>query len=367
METSGRMGSLLVSWAVPLPAALVLVVVSWSEARGAAPAATNVPENPVAKCPHLKLANAKLKLTVATPDAESGLYRGSRFDWSGLVVAAEHDGHSFFAPWKLKHDPRSHEGIWGTAEEFSMDDPPGFDEVAACGVFYKIGIGELEKKETTQKSEQTGRAEPMPYGFWRNHRIVRAGAWTVTRGDGWVQFVQAFTGKRGWGWQYTKRIELAAGAAGFTIRRTLKNTGTKKIDTTHYCHNFTIIDGQTVGPAYRIGLSFDARPAEQKGAPAKVGGRRIAVLEELTRGKTVWMSLAGLTGRPTDGHVVIENVKTGAAMEISGGSRLAELRFWAHGRAACPEPFVAVRLAPGESMRWHNTYTFRVNREKTRS
>ena len=52
------------------------------------------------KPPQFILKNDTLKLTVFLPDSENGYYRGTRFDWSGLVGQAEYKGHTFFGPWK---------------------------------------------------------------------------------------------------------------------------------------------------------------------------------------------------------------------------------------------------------------------------
>ena len=46
--------------------------------------------------PQVVIANKLLKATVYLPDAEKGFYRGTRFDWSGMVAQAEYKGHTFF-------------------------------------------------------------------------------------------------------------------------------------------------------------------------------------------------------------------------------------------------------------------------------
>ena len=309
--------------------------------------------------PQVTIANGMATLTLYLPAGEKGYYVGSRFEPSGVVARAEAKGHTFFGPWQ-KRDPRSHDHIMGTAEEFSMYDPPGFREVEAGGVFYKIGVGELVKSEKPTRDKETGEVKPAEFGFWRNHEIARRGPWKVTHGKDWAQFVQEFTGQRGWGWRYTKRLSLTKGAASFEISRRLENTGTKAIDTTHYCHHFTIIDDTPVGPDYVIGLPFEAQAKEIKGDAATVAGRQILFQKPLTAGRTVWMELAGLTGTPRDNAVVIENRKTGASLRITGDRPLVMFRFWAAPKAACPEPFVAVTVAPGAAMTWSNTYTFEV-------
>jgi len=309
--------------------------------------------------PQRSLTNGLVKLKLYLPAGEKGYYFGSRFEPSGVVARAEYKGHTFFGPWKQR-DPNSQDSIMGTAEEFSMDDPPGFDEVEAGGVFYKIGVGELVRKEKPVKNKQTGKMEPQPYGFWRGHKVARRAPWRQTHGKDWVQFVQEFTGKRGWGWHYTKRVSLAKGAPSFTIFRRLENTGTKAIDTTHYCHNFTLIDNEPIGPNYEVRLPFNARAKQIKGDAAEVRDRQVVFLKPLLRSKSVWIEMEGMMGTALDNAVVIENRKTGASLKITGDRPVVTYRFWAAPLAACPEPFVAVKVAPRATITWSNTYTFHV-------
>src|SRR4051812_9213761 len=62
--------------------------------------------------PKTVLRNKSLSLTVYLPDAEKGYYRGSRFDWAGVVGNVESIGpHTIFGPWKDTHDPTNHDDI----------------------------------------------------------------------------------------------------------------------------------------------------------------------------------------------------------------------------------------------------------------
>jgi hypothetical protein len=36
---------------------------------------------------------------VTLPDAQKGFYRGTRYDWSGIVTSLEWGGHVFFGPF----------------------------------------------------------------------------------------------------------------------------------------------------------------------------------------------------------------------------------------------------------------------------
>src|SRR5262249_37740664 len=88
---------------------------------------SRTPYPPVAEYPNLVLTNGELALTVVLPDAKRGFYRGTRFDWSGQVARAAYRGHTLFAPWKSPHDPENYEDAIGTAEEFGINAPVGYD------------------------------------------------------------------------------------------------------------------------------------------------------------------------------------------------------------------------------------------------
>jgi hypothetical protein len=297
--------------------------------------------------PQLLIANKDLKLTVYLPDIEKGFYRGARFDWSGLVARAEFAGHTVYGPFRTKHDPFGHDSVVGPAEEFDMEvPPPGFQEAQLDEPFLKIGVGLLAKAKDQ-------------YQFWARQRFIAPPQWQVTHGADWVAFRQQEAEPRGNAYDYTKRLALPTAGASFTLTHTLKNTGTQPIDTVQYCHNFTVIDGDPVGPNYRVAWPFDLGTPRQSRGKAEVRGRELVFPDELTSG-SVWIAFSTGTAGPQDNQVTVENRRTGAAVTIVGDQTPIEWRFYAERTAACPEPFIRLRVAPGEEARWQSGYTFTV-------
>jgi len=347
----GALGALLAAW-------------------GGGAAAENK-ETPRMEFPQKVLTNGAMRMAVYLPDAQKGFYRGARFDWSGQVAWAEFDGRRVFGPFREKYDAFNHDNCSGPAEEFDLEGPPpGYAEAKPGETFVKIGVGAIEK------------VEEKKYGFWKRYKIVDGGKWTVTSGKDWVEFRHELAGPRGWGYAYTKRVGLAPGKAAFTIDHALRNTGTKAIETTHYCHNFITIDGDPVGPLYRITFPFPLRAtafrgtAELKGGDLVVaeelrGDLRAMVLEgtaewkggnpliaEALKVDSLWIAFDGGTGKVEDNRVTITDRRTGTGVRISGDRPPAAWRFYAERTAACPEPFLRVRAAPGEEMTWRSTYEF---------
>jgi hypothetical protein len=293
------------------------------------------------------LANAQCQLIVLLPDEQKGYYRGRRFDWSGLIYAAVYQGHKYFGPWKETHDPLNHDDTAGPVEEFGMQVPLGYAEAKPGQPFIKIGVGLLEKID-----------EPE-YRFWYPYKIIKPGSWQTTWGDDWIEFRQELSNGSQWGYQYVKRISLLPGEPGFVIDHRLRNTGTRPFTTNHYCHNFTRIDGYSIGPVYELTLPFAARPKDARGLKevAAFKGQKLVFSREIKEGQDLFAELQGLGGGVADNEFRIENTRTGAGIRMVGDRALLKYNLYAARLALCPEPFIEFKLAPNEKVRWASRYT----------
>ncbi len=104
----------------------------------------------------VQISNGIIQATIHPPDPVSGFYRGTRFDWSGVIGSLKYAGHNYYGPWFTKTDPTVKDYIYqgddivagpcsavtGPAEEFSTNEEGlGFSEAAPGGTFLKIGVG----------------------------------------------------------------------------------------------------------------------------------------------------------------------------------------------------------------------------------
>ncbi len=145
--------------------------------------------------PKVELKTKGLKMTVYLPGAEKGFYRGTRFDWSGVIGPVEFAGRKLFGPWKATHDPTNYDDILGPVEEFSIERPLGYDEAKVGEAFLKIGVGELVKPKEAR------------YDFFRKYKIVKPGRWEVKRnGDEEIQFIQEVKAANGYGYRYVRTV-----------------------------------------------------------------------------------------------------------------------------------------------------------------
>jgi hypothetical protein len=293
------------------------------------------------------LENGMLKVRYYLPDRHDGYYRGTRFDWSGLVFRVEYAGHRFLSEFRHEHDPLNHDDICGTAEEFGINAPPGYAESAVGDLFLKVGIGLLERPDTNE------------YSFSRRYPIAQEGAWTIRSETNRVEFRQECHGTNGWAYNYVKTLKLDSRVPVLTIRRVLKNTGTRDINTDHYGHNFLEIDDLPAGPDYVIEFPFQPR----FGAGSRPNGcigthdRSIVFLKEVPDEESVWVRVEGFSNTG-DNSIRVRHRRAGATMEIRTDQPATRMAFYSHGGVLSPEPFVEVRLPPGFTKEWRTTYTF---------
>jgi hypothetical protein len=301
--------------------------------------------------PSVELSNGIIKMSVYLPDPEKGYYRGRRFDWSGVISQVEYKGHTYFGEWKNTHEPNNNDDIVGPVEEFrtgSFDVPGalGYNEAKLGEPFIKIGIGLLEKIE-----------EPA-YNYGLAYKIIEPGKWKVSFGKDWIEFQQDFPGTNGWSYIYTKKITLSKDKPDFTIAHSLKNTGTKPIETSQYNHNFFIIDNTPIGTDYMLNFPFDVKMRRDlKGAMEAKGGE-FYFNRNLVENESLFTEIDGFSNDPKDYDITILNKKTGAGVIIKGDKPLVHVNFWTMKLTVCPEPFVSVDLALNEQKDWSITYSF---------
>jgi hypothetical protein len=299
-----------------------------------------------AEFPSAEMSNGVIKLNLYLPDPEKGYYRGTRFDWSGVISQVEYQGHTYFDEWKDTHDPGVHDDIIGPVEEFRTDGSAlGYEEAKPGESFVKIGIGLLEK------------ADRPEYSFSYPYRIIKPGTWKVSRGENWIEFQQDFAEEGGWGYFYIKRISLAKDKPRFVIRHSLKNTGSKTIETSQYNHNFFAIDRQPIGKSYVLRFPFKVKAARDLRGIMETRGNQLVFIEDLKSG-SLFTEIEGFRNDAEDHRITILNTKTGAGVRIKGDKPLSEFNFWTMPRTVCPEPYIKFSIAPGETEEWKTNYTF---------
>lgn len=295
--------------------------------------------------PQAEISNSQIRAKVYLPDAQSGYYRGTRFDWSGAISSLEWKGHTYFGKWFERHDPKIHDAITGPVDEFlTKDSGLGYDEAQAGQSFVRIGVGAVRKPEEAA------------YRRFATYDIVDAGKWTVNKRSDRIEFIHELGDTNGYAYVYRKTVRLIKDT--LVLEHVLRNVGRKKITTSVYNHDFFMLDSQPTGPDFVVRFPFEPRALASLNGLAETRGREIVVLKELQPGQTMFSELQGFGTSAKDHDFRVENRKTGAGVRQAGDRPIAKLLFWSARTTVCPEAYIDLDIDPGKASSWRITYEF---------
>jgi hypothetical protein len=329
---------------------IALVAISFSLSAAA--------ENPTGT-----IANGQVKATLYLPDAQKGFYRGTRFDWSGLVSSFEYEGHNYIGTWYQSTDPQVLDfefrgdqivtgpctTMVGVPEEFNTAPskiPLGWGEAKVGGNFVKVGVGVLRKPDD------------KPYDHFRLYPIVDGGKWTVKRKADSIEFTQTVKDpESGYGYVYTKRVSLTAGKAQLVINHTLRNTGNKPIQGQVYNHNFMRWDNETPNPDYSISFAFAPKVKDsQNNPPLSISGKTAVFTRALADRDAMRVTPEGFGTAASDYDFHIENKKLGIGLRATADQPIAQLAIWGIRSVFAVEPFISYNIQPGAEFSWKLVY-----------
>lgn len=298
--------------------------------------------------PQADISNGVVRAKLLLPDAERGYYRGTRFDWSGVIASLEYKGHNYFGKWFEKYDPHIHDAIMGPVEEFRTGDSGiGYDEAKAGGTFIKIGVGVLRKPND------------RPYRFASNYEIVNGGKWTTRTFADHAEYTHVLSDDAsGVAYVYTKTVRLVKGKPQLIIEHHLKNTGKVAFETSVYNHQFFVMDGQPSGPDFTVKFPFEVKALADVSANAVIKGNELTYLHELPTGQSVFSELQGYGSTAKDFDIRVENTKEHIGVRFSGDKPLSKLLFWSIRTTLCPEAYVSMQVEPGHTSDWKITWDF---------
>ncbi len=291
----------------------------------------------LADFPEAEISNGLVKAKLLLPDAQTGYYQSTRFDWSGVIESLEYKGHSYFGQWFKKYDPKINDAIMGPVESF---DPIEFDEAAVNGNFLKVGVGILRKPD--EKS----------YSAFRYYDIVNPGKWKVETDKDKVSFSQDLTDESGYAYRYTKTVRLTKGKPELVLEHSLKNTGKKTIEANVFNHNFFMIDKEPTGPGIKIKFPYNiSGTGRGLDTLATINGKEINYIKEVTPGTYVYIGdLTGYRKDAKDYDIRIENQKTGGAVRITSDQPFEKLVYWSSSTTYCPEPIFILKPIRGRNL-----------------
>jgi len=312
--------------------------------------------------PSVEITNASVRLRLYLPDAKSGFYRGTRFDWGGVIGSAQYAGHDYFPQWFQRADAKVRDFIYdgpdivagpctaitGPAEEFATDGKAlGFEEAKPGGTFLKIGVGVLRRPDAGD------------YDMFRVYEIVDGGKWAVRQDPDAIEFRQEISDPTtGYAYDYRKTVSLAKDKPQMVLDHRLRNTGRRTIHSSVYNHNFLYLDRQPPGPEVSITVPFMIQASPPDQPLAEVRGHQITFRKTLAGDDRVYFAIAGFGLDHKDYDIRIENRQAGAGLHITGDRPLSRAALWSIRAPLSVEPFVDLKVDPGDEFTWRINYDF---------
>ena len=163
------------------------------------------------------------------------------------------NNHDYFGGWFPKYDPKLHDAIEGPVEEFISegDTSIGYNEAKAGDTLCESVSARCESLTINHISDLGRTTLSIPGSgpsTRRRTNHVSAGA----EGHQRICYV------------YTKTVRVDGPKPVLTIEHSLKNTGSKPLNTMQYDHNFLMIDGKPTGPECFGDLPL--RPSDERPA-----------------------------------------------------------------------------------------------------
>lgn len=277
------------------------------------------------------------------PDGDNGFYRGVRFDWSGIVASLDYNGHSYYGDWFINpYKPTNNDAVTGPVESF---DPLSYNDAKPGGHFVKIGVGVLVKPDDSA------------YRFSRLYAIADPGKWKIRTKPDEVQFTHTLD-DTAYAYIYQKTVKLIKDKPVLVLTHTLKNTGRRTIETEVFDHNFLVIDKQLTGLGTDVMFPFDVSAvANRRPDYVKLQDNQLVFLKQLDKKIVSFADLAN--GKGADNYdIKIENHNTGAAVHITADRPVAKMAFWSTNKTICPEPYINIKVGPGQEFSWTITYEY---------
>ena len=300
---------------------------------------------PTSRDSTVALTAGDLHATIYLPNEKSGIYRASRFDWSGMIGELRLGDQVFWNEWNPSTDPEGdHDNAVGPAMEFGMDAPLGYDEARPGQGFVKVGVGVLQ------------RTDAGPYFFRNRYPLLKRGESTVEIStDARSATFRQNLRYGNYGYLYEKIVSLFPDRT-LRIACKLTNAGKDEISTVVYAHDFYRLSN--CGWTTNLMVRFDrpvSLPPEANGKEVSAHDGSLVVDRLIPISGSVWLPLAFSKGAtPRSYSISNEQLKLTNTLDFESS------KFVLYGlpECLCVEPFLEIQLAPGQKREWSYTYRF---------
>lgn len=268
------------------------------------------------------------------------VYKGSRFDWTGIVEQISIGSVSFLGQ-EAHGQYAGTEGI-GLSSEFGMEKPLSYWKTFPGKDFMKIGVGAL-KRETLKS-----------YDFFRDYP-VRPFDTKVRISDSKAVFFQEGCRVGSYSYDYVKQIE--ASDREVIIDYHLINRGASVIRTEEYCHNFFRLGNKDLTSSVSVETAYPLRSRKTVGSIGKTDGRTLGFSDDPD---DVFYMYGFLKDRPSDFTWKISDGKSGYSVKGIEDFPVSKFALWGMSHVISPETFHSFTLGRGADLKWRRRYLFEI-------
>jgi len=276
-------------------------------------------------------------------------YRGSRFDWNGLVTQVRFRGTTVLGEEKPLFKRNAARFGRGLHNEFGIKTCVGYDDCKTGEWFPKIGTGWLKKDD-------------KPYFFYTEYELDRLRFDCEVTPDSRALFTCESGERNGYAYRYTKEILLEE--AGFRIRYNLENTGSKTLATEEYTHNFLCVGGRPMDAGYSLVFPWKIDPARlgenvNPDGILSIEENRIPVTGKTKKEFYLGGLSNGVTGR--DGLAsewTLTHAPSGISVSEKGSFAPSAVHVWGARSVISPEVFFSFKIEAGNILSWERNYSF---------
>jgi len=293
----------------------------------------------------LKNADITLKLEKA-----GERYRGSRFDWNGLVSAVAFRGISLLGEEKPPFTRNDRIFGRGLHNEFGIKRCIGYDDCAEGDWFPKIGTGWLQKND-------------KPYFFYDQYPLEKLSFGCEVSGSSAAIFACDSGERNGYAYRYAKTVALRPD--GFSLSYSLENTGSKPLATDEYVHNFLCIAGRGMDSGYSLEFPWTLDPARFGENVNPDGILRLEGKRVLIAGKTAKQFYLGGMSEGVGAKEglaaswTLRDEKKKISLSEKGSFAPTGVHLWGWKSVISPELFCSFDIAPGNRFSWERVYTIK--------
>ena len=268
-------------------------------------------------------------------------YNFSRFDWTGKIRAVIFKNIYVSGVEKLNNNNDSIYGK-GFYNEFGIDIPVGYDDIAEGEWFHKIGVGILKKKGKV-------------YDFMRNYKVKPAEFNVKVELNKIIIDCKSHIIN---GYSYVLKKEIELFERSFVINYKLHNTGEKIIITNEYNHNFLAINKDLISSDYILKFPFKIKP-ELFGATVNPEDKVNIGQNEITFNNTPneQFFFSNLSGNENiDASWELINTKSKIGISETASFKTCKVNLWGWKHVICPELFFEINIKPNQTIKWSRTY-----------